>query len=252
MLMLAKAAAAGFRSLSAAADGGSNDDVGGALCWYSTSYVPVFNGAAIFDESLFNRPTIRMIEDYFDPRERPYSIMTLEALTPQAARMLMPFNYVEYDSMPAMWLDGEPIDDPPASPDVWVRQVDSPVPLAVFRRILSNVFYLSISEVNLVLGEKTLQIPYVRHYLAWVGNVPVGTASLVLQDGVAGVWNVGTLPEYRHKGVAATLMHHILREARADGFGKSMLLASNEGQPLYNRLGYKTLSHIRVYVPARM
>lgn len=252
LLLLARSAAAGFRSLSMAADGGSSEDVGGALCWYSTSYVPVFNGAAIFDESLFNKPTIRMIEDYFEPRDRPYSIMTLDALTPQAARVLAPFHYVEYDSMPAMWLEGRPADNPPGSPDVWVKQVDNPVPLAVFRRILSNVFYLSISEVNLVLGERTLQIPHVRHYLGWIGNIPVGTASLVLSEGVAGVWNVGTLPEYRHRGVAATLMHHILNEARSLGYENSMLLASNEGQPLYDRLGYKTLSHIRVYVPARM
>ena len=31
------------------ADGGSSDDIGGAICWYSTSYVPVFNGASILD-----------------------------------------------------------------------------------------------------------------------------------------------------------------------------------------------------------
>jgi hypothetical protein len=28
-----------------------------------------------------------------------------------------------------------------------------------------------------------------------------------------------------------------------------MLLASNDGQPLYERLGYKTLSNVRVFVP---
>ncbi len=252
LMLLAKSAAAGFRSLSLAADGGSSEDVGGALCWYSTSYVPVFNGAAILDGSLFTRSTINLIERYFRHRGRPYSIMTLEALVPRASEMLAPFNYVEYDSMPAMWLEGMPANNPPPSREVWIRQVDSPVPLSVFRRILSTVFHLSMQEVNLVLGERTLTIEHVRHYLAWVGNTPVGTASLVLSDGMAGVWNVGTMPEYRHRGVAATLMHHILSEARAMGYKSSMLLASNEGQPLYERLGYETLSHIRVFVPLRM
>jgi GNAT superfamily N-acetyltransferase len=251
MLLLAKAAAAGFRSLSLAADGGSSEDVGGALCWYSSSYVPVFNGAAILDEELFTRPTINLIERYFRHRSRPYSIMTLDALVPRASDLLGPFYYVEYDSMPAMWLEGEPGHSPPSSSSVWIKQVDSTVPLSVFRRILSAVFHLSMSEVNLVLGERTLQIGHVRHYLAWLGNTPVGTASLVLSDGVAGVWNVGTLADYRHRGVAATLMHHILSEARALGYEQSMLLASNDGQPLYERLGYKTLSHVRVFVPTR-
>jgi ribosomal protein S18 acetylase RimI-like enzyme len=251
MLLLARSAAAGFRSLSLAADGGSSEDVGGALCWYSNSYVPVFNGAAILDESLFSQPTIGLVERYFRHRAHPYSIMTLDGLVPRSAEKMARFNYDEYDSMPAMWLEGEPANSPAASRDVWVRQVDSPVPLSVFRRILSAVFHLSMSEVNLVLGERTLSIKHVRHYLGWMGNTPVGTASLVLFDGVAGVWNVGTLSEYRHRGVAATLMHHILSEARALGYQQSMLLASNDGQPLYERLGYETLSHVRVFVPTR-
>lgn len=251
LVLLAKSAAAGFRSLSLSADGGSNEDIGGALCWYSSSYVPVFNGAAILDEEHFARPTINLVERYFRPRGRPFSIMTLDALVPDAAELIKPFHYFEYDSMPAMWLEDGPGDYPPPSPLVWITQVDSPVPLSVFRRILSQVFHLSMPEVNLVLGERTLQIEHVRHYLGWVDNLPVGTASLVLAEGVAGVWNVGTLPEFRRKGVAATLMHHILAEARALGYNNSMLLASNDGQPLYEHLGYRTLSHVRVFVPTR-
>lgn len=251
LVLLTRSAAAGFRSLSLSADGGSCEDVGGALCWYSTSFVPVFNGAAILDEADFTRTTIRQIEGYFKPRGRPYSIMTLDALVPHAARLIAPFNYVEYDTMPAMWLEGPPNNSPSASSDVWLSRVDSPVPLSVFRRILSTVFHLSMPEVNLVLGERTLQIPHVRHYLGWLNNTPVGTATLVLLNGVAGVWNVGTLPEHRHKGVAASLMHGILKEARNLGYSKSMLLASNEGQPLYERMGYETLSHVQVFVPVR-
>ena len=48
LLALAIAAAHGFRSLSLSADGGYAEDVVGALCWYSSSYVPMFNGASLF------------------------------------------------------------------------------------------------------------------------------------------------------------------------------------------------------------
>jgi GNAT superfamily N-acetyltransferase len=249
LLALARAAADGFRVLSMSADGGSSDDVGGAICWYSTSYVPVFNGASILDAGLINHTTLSSIEGYFKPRGRPFSVMTLDALIPDAHRRILPYGYFEYDVMPAMWLTGEPADQPAGSPDLWITQVTSPVTLAAFRRILSDVFHLSITEVNLVLGEKTLEIPHVRHYLGWLDNIPVSTASLVLSDDVAGVWNVGTLSEYRHRGVAAALMRHILTDARNLGCSKSMLLASNDGQPLYERLGYKTLSNVRVFVP---
>jgi GNAT superfamily N-acetyltransferase len=248
-LALARAAADGFRVLSMSADGGSSDDIGGAICWYSTSYVPVFNGASILEPGLINRATLSAIESYFRPRLRPFSVMTLDALVPNAATRLAPYGYGEYDAMPAMWLDGTPGDSPAGARDLWITQVTSPVPLAAFRRILSLVFHLSLAEVNLVLGEKTLAIPHVRHYLGWLDNIPVSTASIVLSGDVAGVWNVGTLADYRHRGVAAALMRHILADARALGCNKSMLLASDDGRPLYERLGYKTLSNVRVFVP---
>ena len=251
LMMLATAAADGFRSLSLSAEGGSTDNVGGAACWYSSSYVPVFNGAGIFDPRLISRETLSAIEAYFKWRGRPFSVMSLDALVPFATNLLDRFNYTEYDSMPAMWLEGQPRDELRGSGDLWVSRVSTPGPLASFRSILSQVFHLSMAEVTLVMGEKALQVTHVRHYLGWLDNVPVGTATLVLSGRVAGVWNVGTLPEYRRQGIAAALMRHILLEARSLGFQSSMLLASNEGMPLYARLGYETLSTIRVFVPSK-
>jgi GNAT superfamily N-acetyltransferase len=251
LMMLATAAADGFRSLSLSANGGSTDNVGGASCWYSSSYVPVFNGAGIFDPRLLTRETLSAVEAYFKWRGRPYSVMTLDALVPYAARLLDRFNYTEYDWMPAMWLEGSPRDDPRGSPDLWVSRVSTPPQLATFRSLLSQVFHLSMSEVNLVLAEKTLQISHVRHFLGWLDDTPVGTATVVLSGKVAGVWNVGTLPDYRNRGIATSIMRHILIEARSLGYQSSMLLASNDGLPLYARLGYETLSTIRVFVPTK-
>src|SRR5437764_15448747 len=123
LMMLATAAADGFRSLSLSADGGSTDNVGGASCWYSSSYVPVFNGAGIFDPRLITRETLSAVEAYFKWRGRPYSVMSLDALVPFAANLLLRFNYSEYDAMPAMWLEGPPRDDLRGSSDVWVSRV---------------------------------------------------------------------------------------------------------------------------------
>ena len=47
------------------------------------------------------------------------------------------------------------------------------------------------------------------------------------------------------------MMRHILAEARGVGYASSMLLASDEGVPLYRRLGYRALGMVQVYVPSR-
>jgi GNAT superfamily N-acetyltransferase len=248
---LARAAAEGFRSLSMSASGGSNDNVGGVTCWYSASFVPVFNGAAILEPEQINAETLGAVEQYFKWRGRPYSVMCLDTLVPHAEGLFARHGYAAYDTMPAMWLDGAPHDDPPGSRDVAVSRITMPGPLGAFRSILSEVFRLSMSEVNLVLSERALSVPHTRHYLGAVHGAAVATATLVLSDGVAGVWNVGTMPAYRHRGVAAAMMHHILAEARAMGYTSSMLLASDDGTPLYRRLGYRALGMVQVYVPAR-
>jgi GNAT superfamily N-acetyltransferase len=251
LLTLARAAAEGFRSLSLSAYGGSNENVGGVSCWYSASFVPVFNGAAILDPAQINRDTLDAIEAYFKWRGRPFSVMCLDTLVPHAEGLFARHGYSAYDTMPAMWLDGAPLDDPPGSPDVSVSRITMPGPLGAFRLILSEVFRLSPSEVNLVLSERALSVPHARHYLGTVHGAAVATATLVLSDGVAGVWNVGTMSAYRHRGVAAAMMRYILAEARALGYTSSMLLASDEGTPLYRRLGYRALGMVQVFVPAR-
>ena len=149
-LALARAAADGFRVLSMSADGGSSDDIGGAICWYSTSYVPVFNGASILDPDLINHTTLSAVESYFKPRGRPFSVMILDALIPDARRRILPYGYFEYDAMPAMWLTGEPADQPPGSSDLWIPQVTSPVPLAAFRLLLRGLLHLTLTNWNVL------------------------------------------------------------------------------------------------------
>ncbi len=250
LLSLANAAAEGFRSLAIAVDSGRAEDVGGAVCWHSTSHVPLFNGAGLFYERLFNNYTLAAIDAYFAARQRPYSLITLDGLVEDAYERLQRLNCYEVESTPAMWLDGPPQRWQPASSDLWVSHVQTLTELDSFRSVLSKVFFISQSEACLIMGEKVLDVSYVRHYLAWLNGVPTATASLVLSGDVAGIWNVGTLPEYRRRGIAAGLMHRATADAAALGYPATMLLSSAEGLPLYERLGYKTISTMRMFMRA--
>lgn len=248
MLMnLAVAVADGLRSLSYAADGGSADNVGGAACWYSSSYVPVFNGAGLFTERLFSRDTMNTIDAYFAQRGRPYSLVTVDGLVPDSTERLRALDYLEFDSSPAMWLDGPTLRWHDSPNGLRISRVQTSAELGAFRSILSHVFTISDHEVNLVLGDRVLELANVRHYLAWLGSNAIATTSLVLSGPIAGIWNVGTLHDYRRRGVAAELMHHSISDALALGYKSSMLLASQVGLPMYERLGYRTVSTVRMF-----
>ena len=86
------------------------------------------------------------------------------------------------------------------------------------------------------------------HFLAkWKGEA-VGTISLLFGSGVAGIYNVATLPEARGKGVATAMTNYALLEAASKGFPCAILHASKMGYPVYKRLGFETLCYIEQYI----
>ena len=55
---------------------------------------------------------------------------------------------------------------------------------------------------------------------------------------LATINNVFTYPEYRRKGLAASLFEKILAEAREQNVTDIELIASREGRPLYEKFGF--------------
>ena len=247
LLALALATAYGHSALSLAANGGLDPDVEGAICWHSSSYVPVFNGAGLFEERLFTTQTVHAIDRYFAAHSRRYCVVAVDGLVADSAARLRELGFAEFDAVPAMWLEGSPVRWGPPPGQLRIVRVQSLSELESFRRLLAKIFAIPDYEINLVLSDRVLEIAPVRHYLGFMGTGPVATASLVLSGPVPGVWNVGTLAEYRRQGIGAELMHHALAEAEALGHTANMLLASAEGVPLYRRLGYETVSMARMY-----
>jgi GNAT superfamily N-acetyltransferase len=79
----------------------------------------------------------------------------------------------------------------------------------------------------------------IRHFLARLGGRPVGTALGFVAVGVAGLYWVATLPEFRGRGVGAAVSLAPLRAAREEGYRVGILHASPLGLPIYRRLGFE-------------
>jgi N-acetylglutamate synthase-like GNAT family acetyltransferase len=88
-----------------------------------------------------------------------------------------------------------------------------------------------------------------RHYLAFVGDNPAGTGSIVVSDGVASVWNVGTLDQYRNRGVATCLMQHMLADARQLGSDVAMLFSTAQGYNFFVELGFDIFTQRQWFLP---
>ena len=62
----------------------------------------------------------------------------------------------------------------------------------------------------------------------------------------ANILNVYTRPESRRKGLARKLMEHAISWCRVNGVGTVILHASSEGRPLYESMGFKSTTEMRI------
>ncbi|WP_020385719.1 GNAT family N-acetyltransferase [Kribbella catacumbae] len=100
-----------------------------------------------------------------------------------------------------------------------------------------------VSEVYRRLG---VTDPW-RHYLGYLGDQPVATATVFLAAGVAGLYFVMTVPEARRRGIGAAITAAVLREARDSGSQYAVLGASPAGRSVYGGLGFREYCAIDLY-----
>jgi ribosomal protein S18 acetylase RimI-like enzyme len=87
-----------------------------------------------------------------------------------------------------------------------------------------------------------------QHYIAFAEGVAVGSASLFIAGGAAGIYNVFTLPTHRTRGIGTALTSFALRDARERGCTLSVLQASPMSVALYRALGFEEVCTISHYV----
>lgn len=86
-----------------------------------------------------------------------------------------------------------------------------------------------------------------RHYLGYLDGQPVATASLLCDEGVAGVYFVSTIPAARRQGIGGGITHAALLDAYAQDCRVAVLIASESGHSVYRRLGFQEYCRIGYY-----
>jgi ribosomal protein S18 acetylase RimI-like enzyme len=83
-----------------------------------------------------------------------------------------------------------------------------------------------------------------HHYLGYLNDVPVVTSTLLLAAGVAGIYNVATVPEARGQGAGSIMTLMPLHAARKMGYRAGVLQSSEMGFNVYRRLGFEKLTQV--------
>lgn len=152
------------------------------------------------------------------------------------------------ETNPVMVWDGTPVAE--VAPQVRVEPAPREYSPMVFE-LLSRVFWPNASPQTLANGRRGVAIAYdlgAVNYVAYIGNRPAGTGMLLARGGMGGIYNMGTLPEFRGRGVARAVMAALLAAAQASGCRYVGLTPTPAGRPLYERLGFQELYQEQYFV----
>ncbi len=90
--------------------------------------------------------------------------------------------------------------------------------------------------------------PAIRGFIARLDGIPVaGLATVDGPDGDCALELVATAPQAQGRGLASALIGHALQGARDRGCDSVSLEGSHMGEPVYARIGYRTLGRMRLY-----
>ena len=85
-------------------------------------------------------------------------------------------------------------------------------------------------------------------YVGYANGEPVSTTATVISAGAIGIYNVATLPAHQRRGYGEAVMRHALEEARREhGIERTILQSTPQGLPIYERMGYRTVTRVAVF-----
>jgi ribosomal protein S18 acetylase RimI-like enzyme len=86
-----------------------------------------------------------------------------------------------------------------------------------------------------------------RNFLGRLGGRPVACSTLLLADGVAGLWNVGTTAPARGRGAGTALTAAAMAAGARAGARTAVLIATSLGAPVYRAMGFETVCEMPLW-----
>lgn len=198
--------------------------------------------------------TIRTATEYFRQRQVPFSWWFNPLDQPaRLGEILLDYGYRCVDNNAGMYFDLDKWDE---------RELSPPSRLKVVRIGAQNANDKAWHDFVLVSANNEAAS---HQYISWIKSVltnedpleyyvgydvhgqPVVSALLCCFAGVVGLYWLATAPHEQRKGYATLMQYYMFKRAKDLGYHIMVLEASDQGYPLYQRLGYKECGLFREY-----
>jgi ribosomal protein S18 acetylase RimI-like enzyme len=132
---------------------------------------------------------------------------------------------------------------------VEIRRVSDGETLRHHVEVIASAFEWQADELAAVFSMRLLDDSAWQGYIGYVDGRPAATSQLYVTEGTAGIYYVATLELHRRRGLGEALTWHAVRSGAAMGCKVATLQASEMGQPIYERMGFRQAGYFRSYYP---
>ena len=220
-------------------------DINGAVvtCYPEVPIFPCNHAATINVDENEAEDLLNRVTKYFLSRGSPYACFRTSPLTrPRWFNSLLEDNGFERKlEESVMVFKGKQVEDK-LNPDVKVKEI-SESEIDVYNKLFLTIFEMPIEWKG---GLDRLFLEWIRKgakfYLAYVEGKPVGTCTLLSLLKIGGIFNVGTLEEYRRRGIGTTLTVNAVMDSIKEGNNLHTLQTAKGGyaERLYRKIGFET------------
>ncbi len=208
-----------------------------------------FNYAIDADFSSANaNKKISEVTDYFTQNNSPFSWWVSPHDKPEdLSTQLENQGYNNTENNCAMYFDLDAWNERSSSlSELNIIRATDEKKLHDFALVLANndaAFKTYFSSVAAVLTEDDP----IEYYVGYVNGKPVVRGLSCYFAQVAGLHWLSTAPSERRKGYGRAMQEYRLKRAKELGYHVAVLQASNDGYPLYQKLGYQECGYFREY-----
>jgi hypothetical protein len=226
--------------------------------WYITPKVPfpLFNHVyfSSLSQEEGTEAKIEEVKQHFAAHQVPFmwSVGPFTRPSDLGAR-LESYGLAHADDLPGMAVDLQALnEDIPFPAELAIERVSDAEMLKNYIEVLRVGFempgFVSEGFFELCTAVGLTEESPLRNYVGRLEGEVVTTTSLALVAGVAGIYNVATLPKVRRQGLGAATTLAALLEARQLGYRIGILQSSAMGLSVYRSLGFEQYSTYSVYV----
>jgi GNAT superfamily N-acetyltransferase len=114
--------------------------------------------------------------------------------------------------------------------------------------VTSEAFGAPVELAGMLAPASTLDDDRCTWFLGYVDGEVAACGQLLRTSDVAGVYAIGVRERFRRRGLGAAISAAVLTAGRDLGCSIGVLQASPMGEPVYNRMGFETVTQYHLFV----